>query len=60
MNLKTKEFEQKLIELINQSGIPAINIRYVIEGVYRQILDIEREQIEQERKQLEESTREEE
>lgn len=53
MNYKTQKFEKKLIELINTAGLPAINIRYVLENVYRQVKEIETQQAKEEAEELE-------
>ena len=56
MNLKIKQFEQRLIELINDSELPAEAVRLVILNTYHEVERIAEEAVQ---KELQEVTEEE-
>lgn len=51
INAKTVEFKNKLIELINKSELPAVNVLLVLENVYSNVTSICNEAIKQESRQ---------
>lgn len=56
MNLKIKQFEQRLIELINDSELPAEAVRLIILNTYHEVERIAEEAVQ---KELQEVTEEE-
>ncbi len=51
INKKTEEFFEQLAKLINESGLPPVNVRLVLDLVRAQILDLEHKAVEQETEQ---------
>ena len=45
--LKEREFRDKIVELINTSGLPAFILKPIIKEVYDQLIVLEQQQYEQ-------------
>ena len=52
--IKEKEIRDKLEELVNNSGLPALILKPIARDFYEQILQLEQNQYEQAKKNLEE------
>ena len=48
INSQTKQFEQDLINLINNENLPIANIYYVIKNIFQQLESLYNQQIQQE------------
>lgn len=57
--LKKKEFEEKLVELINKSELPAFILKPIIKDLFEQLNMLEQQQLEQAQKIKEEKDKEE-
>ena len=53
--VKKGEFEEKIVELINSSGLPAFIIKPIAKEIYEQCLIQEQNQYEQAKKKIEEN-----
>ena len=49
--IKEREFRNKIVELINTSGLPAFILKPIIKEVYDQLIILEQQQYEQTQKQ---------
>lgn len=58
--LMKREFEEKLVELINESKLPAFILRPIIKDLLEQLNLLEQQQLEQAQKIKEEKSKEEE
>lgn len=48
INTATKNFNENLTELINNSGLPAVNVLLVLENIHREIYGIYVQQLQSE------------
>lgn len=48
--LKKKEFEEKIVELINESGLPAFILKPIIKDLFEQLNILDQQQLEQAQK----------
>ena len=58
--LKKREFEEKLVELINESNLPAFILKPIIKDMFEQLNILEQQQYELAQKNKEEKDKEEE
>lgn len=57
--LKKKEFEEKIVELVNESGLPAFILKPIIKDLFDQLNILDQQQLEQAQKMKEEKNKEE-
>lgn len=48
INTATKNFKEKLTELINNSGLPAVNVLLVLENIQKEVHEIYINQLQEE------------
>lgn len=48
--LKKKEFEEKIVELVNESGLPAFILKPIIKDLFEQLNILDQQQLEQAQK----------
>lgn len=60
INFATSELKNTLIQTINKSGVPAVNVRYLLRDLLEQVTDVENRLIAQERTEYEEALKAEE
>lgn len=46
LTLKVNKTEEKMIEIINKSNLPAFVLKIIIEKIYNEIFEIEQQEIE--------------
>lgn len=57
--LKKREFEENLVELINESKLPAFILKPVVKDLFEQLNILEQQQLEQAQKNKEEKNKKE-
>lgn len=55
INFATSELKNALIQTINKSGVPAVNVRYLLRDLLEQVTDVENRLIAQERTEYEDA-----
>lgn len=56
--LKKKEFEEKIVELVNESGLPAFILKPIIKDLFEQLNILDQQQLEQAQKNKKEDKQE--
>lgn len=56
--LKTREIEEQIVKMINESGIPIFILKNSIEKIYNQLISLEQKEYEIAKKEYENSLKE--
>lgn len=51
INTATQKFKENIAKIINESGLPAVNILLVLEGIQREVVEVYHRQLHQEQEE---------